>query len=58
MIYNMSIQYCEKCNQYIDTDFNSEHFDDEVNGCETTFECSMSPDCPCDYCQKNNIKMD
>ena len=22
------------------------------------FECFMSPDCPCDCCQKENIKMD
>ena len=35
---NMSIQYCEKCDQYIDTDFNAEHFDEEVGGCEDTFE--------------------
>ena len=34
----MSIQYCDKCDTYIDTDFNCEHFDDEVNGCETTFQ--------------------
>jgi len=34
----MSIQYCEKCDSHIDTDFNSEHFDEEVNGCESTFE--------------------
>jgi hypothetical protein len=54
----MSIQYCEKCNQYIDTDFNAEHFADEVGGCETTFECTMSPDCPCEDCQRENVKMD
>ena len=30
--------YCEKCDSYIDTDYNAEHFDDEVNGCETMFE--------------------
>jgi hypothetical protein len=24
----MSIQYCHKCDQYIDTDFDAEHFDD------------------------------
>lgn len=34
----MSIQYCEKCEDYIDTDFNAEHFDDDVNNCEATFE--------------------
>ena len=34
----MSIEYCEKCDGYIDTDFNSEHFDEEVGGCEATFE--------------------
>lgn len=30
----MSIQYCEKCGNYIDTDFNAEHFDEEFDGCE------------------------
>lgn len=34
----MSLEYCHKCGQTIDTDFNAEHFDDEVNGCETTYE--------------------
>jgi hypothetical protein len=34
----MSMEYCEKCDQFIDTDFNAEHFADDVNGCETTFE--------------------
>lgn len=24
----MSIQYCEKCGQYIDTDYNAEHFEE------------------------------
>jgi len=24
----MSIQYCEKCNRKIDTDFDAEHFDE------------------------------
>lgn len=23
----MSIQYCHKCDQYIDTDYSAEHFD-------------------------------
>ena len=36
----MSVVYCDKCNSQIDTDFNAEHFDQEVNGCEATFtEC-------------------
>ena len=34
----MSIQYCHKCDSYIDTDLNAEHFDEEVNGCEDTSE--------------------
>jgi len=34
----MSIEYCEKCDEHIDTDFNAEHFDEEVNGCETTYQ--------------------
>ena len=34
----MSVEYCEKCNQTIDTDYNSEHFGEDVNGCESTFE--------------------
>lgn len=54
----MSIEHCPKCNQNIDTDFNAEHFADEVGGCETTLECSMSPECPCEDCQKENVVMD
>ena len=54
----MSIEHCPKCNQNIDTDFNAEHFADEVGGCEITFECSMSPECPCEDCQKENVVMD
>ena len=34
----MSIEYCEKCNGHIDTDYEENHFDEEVNGCEATFE--------------------
>jgi len=34
----MSIEYCNKCDSHIDTDFNAEHFDEEVNGCEDSFE--------------------
>jgi len=34
----MSIIYCDKCDKFVDTDFNAEHFDEEVNGCEATFE--------------------
>jgi len=34
----MNIEYCDKCDSHIDTDFNAEHFDEEVNGCEATFE--------------------
>jgi len=33
----MSIEYCKECNSYIDTDFNAEHFDKEVEGCEIAF---------------------
>ena len=29
----MSIVYCEYCHEYIDTDFNAEHFIDEVGEC-------------------------
>ena len=34
----MSIEYCNKCDSHIDTDFNAEHFSEEVDGCEATFE--------------------
>jgi len=34
----MSIVYCHKCDTYIDTDFNAEHFDEEVRGCETSYQ--------------------
>ena len=34
----MSIVYCHKCDIYIDTDFNVEHFDEEVEGCETSYQ--------------------
>jgi hypothetical protein len=34
----MSIQYCEKCDANIDTDYDAEHFDEEYNGCRDTFE--------------------
>ena len=34
----MSIEYCNKCDRQVDTDFNAEHFGEEVNGCEATFE--------------------
>jgi len=34
----MSIEYCHKCDSQIDTDFDAEHFDAEVDGCEATFE--------------------
>lgn len=27
---NMSIEYCEKCNKHIDTDYDSEHFDEHM----------------------------
>jgi len=30
----MSVQYCEYCNKYIDTDFNAEHFD-----CSDDYQC-------------------
>ena len=33
----MSIEYCEKCHKHIDTDYNAEHFADDVEGCEDTF---------------------
>jgi hypothetical protein len=54
----MSVEYCTKCDQYIDTDFNAEHFADEVANCEDMFECSMSTECPCENCQKENVVMD
>lgn len=38
----MSIEYCEQCDGYIDTDFNAEHFDDEFGGCETM--CNLQDD--------------
>lgn len=31
----MSIEYCKKCDSHIDTDFNAEHFSEEVGGCFT-----------------------
>jgi len=34
----MSIEYCQRCDSYIDTDLDAEHFDEEVNGCETMFK--------------------
>ena len=30
--------YCEKCDTHIDTDFDCEHFDSEVDGCETEYQ--------------------
>lgn len=30
----MSIQYCHPCDEYVDTDFNAEHFDEEGNCAE------------------------
>jgi hypothetical protein len=32
----MSIIHCEHCGQNVDTDFNSEHFNEDDNGCENT----------------------
>jgi hypothetical protein len=32
----MSIIHCEHCGMNIDTDFNSEHFDEDNKGCENT----------------------
>ena len=29
----MSILYCEYCHEYIDTDYNAEHFTDEDGEC-------------------------
>lgn len=48
----MSIEYCNICDKHYDTDFEttSEHAN---NGC-----CSMSPECECDDCEKENVKMD
>jgi hypothetical protein len=33
----MSIVYCEKCQKYIDTDYNAEHFEEDVDGCEDIY---------------------
>jgi len=33
----MSLEFCDKCDTVIDTDFNAEHFDEDVQGCETTY---------------------
>lgn len=30
----MSIEYCEKCGNRIDTDYDSEHFGEDGEGCE------------------------
>ena len=30
----MSIMYCNKCNQYVDMDYNSEHFDEHLEEAE------------------------
>ena len=55
----MSIIYCELCQKYveddvkIDTDFDKHHDYECPN-----FECSISPNCPCEDCQKENVKMD
>ena len=38
----MSIEYCQKCSKYIDTDFNTDHFDKEVDCCETKFEAEQA----------------
>jgi hypothetical protein len=35
----MSVMYCEHCDQYIDTDYNAEHFDEDGN-CELEKEDS------------------
>lgn len=40
----MSIEYCDKCDTYIDTDFNAEHFGENGDECETTFEEPKSRD--------------
>jgi len=30
----MSVEYCENCDEYIDTDFNAEHFEDVDYHCK------------------------
>lgn len=47
---------------YTDADINNERvvIADEIDRRKTTeeFECSMSPECHCEDCQKNNVIMD
>lgn len=55
----MSIEHCDKCGKMIDTDFNAEHFDEEVEGCEDTYEEKLDetityPKCP--VCTSANIR--
>ena len=38
---DMSIVYCEYCDEYIDTDFDSEHFDDDGKCWEELLEESQ-----------------
>jgi len=38
----MSLMYCHQCGNHIDTDYDAEHFDDEVNGCEIMCELGLN----------------
>jgi len=47
---------------YMEADSNNERvaIANEIDRRKTSeeFECSMSPECPCEDCQKNNVIMD
>lgn len=34
----MSIEHCKQCDRDVDTDYDSEHFDEEYNGCRDTYQ--------------------
>ena len=38
----MSIEHCHQCDRDVDTDYDSEHFDEEYNGCRDTYQFSRS----------------
>lgn len=49
----MSIQYCKNCDREIDTDFNVEHFDDEMRCVKPVRRLRVNPD----LLNKNNAKL-
>lgn len=46
---------CPNCE--VNGDDCPKYLEDFICG-DNIFECSMSPDCPCDDCQKENVIMD